>query len=380
MRAFFTILVLLAFAPAAMAEPSTYVCPMHPYITGHKGDHCPICGMELVPQKSDKNPQARNELSIDPSYVQTLGVKTSQAALHEFGRNIKAYGRLEPSTRLEHSVDVRTAGWIVDLPASAVGDTVKKGDLLFTYYSPDLMTAQSDYLIGKRIGDGEQRLRLYGMDEQAIALLKKKGKFLEATPFHAPVDGTVMDLKVRKGTHVAEGGHIMILQDYSKLWVMAQVPLAQAQFLKIGLGAEIKIPETGKTYKSAVDFIEPMSDPQSRTVQVRLILDNEDGTLKPETYADVVFDADTQERLAVPNQAVLYDGSGAHVIEALGNGHFRPVMVQTGISTNGLTEITNGLQAGQKIVTSGQFMLDAESNLRGGMAHMDHMKMEDKDE
>ena len=354
----------------------TYHCPMHTHITGEKGDMCPICGMTLV-QRVDKTPpshedQPDNAFHIDPSYIQTLGVTTEQAGYHQFGRAIQAFGRLKASTRLEHAVDVRTQGWIIDLPVDAVGDTVKKGDLLFTYYSPDLMGAQSDFLIGSRIGNAGQRLRLYGMDDKAIAALKKRGDFLEATPFHAPVDGTVTALHVRKGGHVREGGSVMRLQDFSKLWANIDVPVRDIGFLKTGTPATVTLPETGQTYQSEIDFIHPVNDPQSRTVTVRLVLDNPDGALKPDTYVDAVFDADTQSRLAVPREAVLYGKDGAYVIEALGDGYFRPVMVETGITANGLTAITDGLSDGMTIVQSGQFMLDSESNLTGGMAAMGH--------
>lgn len=401
-----------------------YICPMHPHIHGEKGDRCPICGMDLVPangqapsskpaekgekgerkilywydpmmpgQKFDKpgkspymdmdlvpfyedeakgGPEAPdNALYVDPVYRQALGVKTGKAALHEFGKSIHAFGHIAPSTRLEHTVAVRTAGWIVDLATDAVGDTVKKDDLLFTFYSPDLMTAQSDYLIGSRVGDAEQRLRLYGMDDQAIAELKKKGKFLEATPFYAPADGTVSMLNVRKGAYVEAGATVLSLQDYSQIWAQAHLPLRDMQFLATGTPAVVTIDETGDSFKAAVDFIHPVTDPQSRNGLVRLVLDNPDGKLKTDALVSITFEAGSQSRLAVPAEAVLYGKDDGHVIADLGNGYFRPVRVGTGITANGLTEIVSGLKENEKIVTSGQFMIDAESSLSGGMASMD---------
>ena len=378
MRVLFFVLLLFAFVPAAAAAEG-YICPMHPHISGEEGDSCPICGMTLVPKVAEAPDSTGHEghgdmpkgtFHIDPSYVHVLGVKTAEVTHHEFGRNIRAFGRIAPSTRLEHAVDVRTKGWIVDLAADAVGDTVKKGDLLFTYYSPDLMTAQSDFLIGSRIGNAKQRLRLHGMDDKAIALLKKKGRFLEETPFHAPADGTLTMLNVRKGSHVNEGGSVMKLQDFSRIWVDVDVPVRDVQFLTVGMPAKVTVPETDSEYETVIDFIHPVNDPQSRTVTVRLILENPDGVLKPDTYVDAVFNANAQSRLAVPSEAVLYGGMGAYVMENVRDGYFRPVMVETGITANGLTEIKSGLSHGQRIVTSGQFMLDAESNLRGGMAAM----------
>ena len=369
-------------SPAAPTKDAdgkqVYICPMHPHITGEEGDNCPICGMNLVPKNEGNESNEGHEdkpegaFLIDPSYIQTLGVKTSGVSHHEFGKSIRAFGQIAASTRLEYAVDVRTKGWIVDLAVDAVGDTVKKGDLLFTYYSPDLMNAQSDFLIGSRVGNAAQRLRLYGMEDKAIAELKERGKFFEETPFYAPADGTVTMLNVRKGAHVNEGGSVLKLQDFSKLWVNADVPLRDVQFLEVGIPAKITIPETGEKNEALVDFIHPVNDPQNRTVTVRLVLDNPDGALKPDTYVDAAFNAKVQSRLAVPAEAVLYSGMGAYVIEDAGDGYFRPVMVETGITSQGLTEITSGLSHGQSIVKSGQFMLDAESNLKGGMAAMGH--------
>lgn len=362
------------------SDDPVYICPMHPHISGEEGDSCPICGMFLTPKEVEADPahdehssranDVEGAIRIDPSYVQMLGVKTAEATHHKFGKSIRAFGRIASSTRLEHTVDVRTKGWVVDLAVDAVGDSVKKGDLLFTFYSPDLMRAQSDYLIGSRVGSSEQRLRLFGMDRHSIKFLKKEGHFLEETPFYAKADGTVAMLNVRAGSHVNEGGTLMRLQDFSKIWVNADVPVRDVQFLEVGTPAKVTVPETGESYDTAVDFIHPVNDPQSRTAMVRLVLDNSDGALKPGTYVDAVFDANAEFRLAVATQAVLYGGAGAYVMEDVRDGYFKPIMVETGITAKGLTEIKSGLSHGQNIVTSGQFMLDAESNLRGGIAAM----------
>lgn len=382
MRLYIFTLLLLVFVPPALAAEDIYICPMHPHISGKNGDKCPICGMTLVHKianmpKGD-NPETQNAevlegtFNIDPYYVHALGVKTDEVTYHEFGKSIRAFGHITLSTRLAHAVDVRAKGWIVDLVKDAVGDNVKKGDLIFTYYSPDLMNAQSDFLLGSRIGNSEQRLRLFGMDGKAITALENYKKFLEKTPFHAPADGIVAILNVRKGAYVHEGGNVMVIQGLSKLWVDVDVPIRDVKFLTVGTPVKVNMPETGEEYDTRIDFIHPVVNPQSRTAVVRLILENPDGVLKPNTYVDAVFDADVQSRLAVPVEAVLYGSIGAYVIENIRDGYFKAVMVKTGITANGLTEITNGLSHGQRIVTSGQFMLDAESNLRGGMDAMGH--------
>lgn len=402
-----------------------YICPMHPHIHGKKGDKCPICGMDLVPanepgsspkpaeegkrkilywydpmvpdQKFDKPGKSpfmdmelvpfyedeagggqNGALSIEPAYRQALGVKTAPAQVQEFGKAIHAFGTIVPSTRSEHVVAVRKNGWIVDLKVSAVGDVVKKGDLLFTLYSPDLLVAQIDYLASVRgknvIGNSEQRLRLYGMDDKAIAQLREKGRALDETPFYAPMDGTVTMLNVRKGSYVDpedNNNTVLTLQDFSEVWVEAHMPIRDLQFLSVGTPATITVTETGETFRAVTDYIFPTADAQNRKGMARLVLDNSDGKLKTDSLVNVMFETDSQQRLAVPAEAVLYGKDGGHVIEDLGNGFFQPVVVKTGITAHGLTEIASGLKEGQSVVTSGQFMIDAESSLRGGMAGMD---------
>ncbi|MBI2234450.1 MAG: efflux RND transporter periplasmic adaptor subunit [Micavibrio aeruginosavorus] len=382
--------VPMAAEVAPIAVEDTYICPMHPHIHGKKGDHCPICGMELVPQASMVPPPAptpveskpepqstESAIHITPVYRQALGVRTAPVRMQEFGRSIHAIGTITPSTRHEHAISVRTAGWIAELRTDAVGDTVKKGELLFTFYSPDLLSAQADYMVGKQggkvVGNADQRLRLYGMDEKAIAELKEKGRFLEQTPFYAPVDGTVTSLNVRKGSYVGEGDNpVLTLQDFSQVWVDVRIPLKDLQFLTAGTPATVTLDETGETFKASTDYIYPMADMESRKGQARLVLDNPDGKLKTGSIVNVVFDAESQNRLAVPAESVLYGKDGGHVFMDSGNGYFQSVPVKTGITANGLTEIISGLTEGQPVVTSGQFMIDAESSLSGGMAGMAH--------
>ncbi|MBL4589729.1 MAG: efflux RND transporter periplasmic adaptor subunit [Alphaproteobacteria bacterium] len=378
MRAYIFIIFLFTFIPPAFAVEALYICPMHPHISGQEGDNCPICGMFLVSQPDEvleheeKERSLEGSFKVNTSYIQTLGVRTSKITHQQFGKNIRAFGSVLASTRLEHAIDVRTKGWIVDLETSAIGDKVKKGDLLFNYYSPKLMEAQSDFLVGRRLGNPEQRLRFFGMSTKAISELKKRGKFIEKTPFYAPIDGTVTRLNVRKGSHVQEGGAVMVLQDFSEIWVNADVPLRDIEFLEIGTPTKVTIPETGIEYESIIDLIHPVNDAMSRTVTVRIIIDNPDNQLKPNTYVDAIFNARKKSRLAVPEEAILRSSMGAYVIENLGKGYFRPTMVKTGITSEGFTEITSGLLHGQSVVVSGQFLLDAESNLKGGMSAMGH--------
>lgn len=189
MRIIYILIVLLAgMSGSALAElpkiceEGKWVSAMHPNFRGDEGDNCPVCGMEMVPDPvcfPDKNPDKIGKadimpdgaIKITPIYQQALSVKTAPVSRKEFGQHIRSFGEIVSSTRHEIMFHMRAEGWIVDMATDAEGDTVKKGDLLFTYYSPDLMNAQSDYLIGNRVGNAEERLRLFGMDDKAIAQL-----------------------------------------------------------------------------------------------------------------------------------------------------------------------------------------------------------------
>lgn len=385
MRVLCFVLVLFAYVPASLAAQD-YICPMHPHIHGESGDTCPICGMALaLPSKNDGAAMSHEGhgdtgspsnamLSISPEFVHSLGIKTAAVGQYEFGRRIRAFGRVVPNTREEYRIDVRAEGWITRLETDAVGDTVKKGDLLFTYYSPDLLVSASDFLLQTRGGDvfgnPELRLKLEGMDEIAIAQLKEKGALIYEVPFHAPADGTISALNIRDGSFVKAGETLMVIDDFSTVWVNADIPIKDLPFLEVGDKATVTLPDIGRDFPATVDFIHPVLNADSRTGVVRLAMDNVDGMLHPDHYVDVTFTTDAAPRLAVPKEAVLYSADGAYVFESLGDGRFNPVMVETGITADGFTEIKSGLMRGQNIVTSGQFMLDAESNLKGGMAAM----------
>ena len=375
----FVVNYLLLFVIDAVGQES-YICPMHPHIEGQHGDSCPVCGMTLVPKRSSLSSDV---FAIDPAYINVLGIKVAEVGTHEFGKNIRAFGQVASSTRLEYVYTMREEGWVVGLAADAEGDVVNKGDLLFEVYSPNIITAQTDYLLAASSGKGsqnpDQSLRLVGMDDQAIALFKEKKHILEATPFHAPISGTVMTLHVRQGAYLNKGDRVMTIQDFSQVWVNAQVPLRDIQFLQAGTKATVIQPETGISVNTVIEHIHPTANPQSRTVMVRLVIDDPDQLIKPDSYVDVTFYSQPKARLAVPVDAVLYDGSGAHVIENVGDGYFRAIDVEVGITSAGFTEIKSGLSPGQHVVISGQFMLDAESHLRGAMSKMSHGNHSDND-
>ncbi len=351
-----------------------YICPMHPHIKGAAGATCPICGMDLVPQSNTKpmNMEMENEsaeeeksITIQPGLIQSLGVRVNEVKPHTFGKRIRAFGRIVPNMRREYDVDTHSRGRISKLYVNAEGDKVKQGQILYTYYSPDLITAQSDFLIGARRDNAEQRLRLFGMDDGSIALLKKKNTFIEEVPFHAPANGTVTQLNIRQGSHLDAGERVMSISDFSTVWVMADVPLKDLEFLSTGDKASVIIPETGLQIETSIDFIYPLNNSSTRTAQVRAELANKDGNLRPDTYVDIEFESTPEERLAVPADAILYSSAGAFIFTEIQEGVYRAIKLDVGITSDGYTEVLSGLTEGQRVVISGQFMIDGESKIRG---------------
>lgn len=393
MRIAATLLALLALAPlpapaqehthppqtgSLVAPQEVYICPMHPHITGHKGDNCPICGMALVPRPAEFSAPGedgvgaspdRAAVSLGPDFVQALGVRTQAVARRVFGEKVHAFGRLAAQERREYPVAVRSAGLVRALGIDSVGQRVRKGDVLFTLYSRDLVVAQQDYLA--RPQAGAHRLRMLGMDDPAIDGLMRGRSVLYEVPFHAPVDGVVSSLAVRQGQSVAEGDIPVTIHDLSVLWVEASVPSRDLVSLRVGSVASVRT-EPGQPERTAhVAILGSEIDEQTRTGLVRAALDNADGILRPGGYADIVFESGSASRLSVPSAAVLRGAQGARVIQDLGGGRFRSVPVETGVRTHAFTEILSGVEEGARVVVDGQFLIDAESTLRGGTARME---------
>lgn len=376
-----------AHAAQQSAQEETHICPMHPHVTGKKGETCPICGMDLVPKAAGSAPpqqghdhaqqsgapeekaKTANALQIDPAFVQALGVEIGEATHRNFGAQIRAFARIAPRTQGEYAVSARAGGLVSTLEISAVGQKVKKGDILFTLYSRELVVAQQDYL-ARGAASGAHRLRILGMDDAAIAKLDAEKKILYEVPFHAPTDGIVSALDIRKGLSVEEGQSLIVIHDLSSVWAQAALPARDLARLEKGGLAEIEVGGGALPRPGRVEFVAPEIDEETRTGLVRVLLCNADDSLRPGQYVDAVFEVGTRERLAVPSQAVLRDGRGARVIKALGDGRFEAAAVKTGVESDGYVEILSGLAHGDKIVTSGQFLIDAESTLRGGTDRM----------
>lgn len=335
-------------------------------------------GMDYIPvYESDVAAEPSVGVAVSQNVMQTIGVRTSPVRMEDFGRAVSAFGAVEENTRLQSVVAARVDGWIEGLAVTAVGDAIEKGDLLFRLYSPDLIAAQQDFLVAAKSGSdaraasAARRLKSLGLQDETIAALKARGSIEERAPVYADRNGVVSALDVREGAFVRPGGRIAAIQDYSEVWVIASLAEQDLAGIRPGLPVNVDFPNIpGAERKGSVDYVYPTVDPKTRTGAVRIVLDNEDDILRPGAYANVLITVDAGERLAVPSEAVLRDSRGAHVVIALGEGRFAPAEVETGIAAMGVTEIISGLEAGDEVVVSGQFLIDSESSLRESFRKM----------
>lgn len=355
-----------------------YTCAMHPhYISTDSEGSCPICGMDLVPvQHDDNKPQKADDIivSVSQEMIQTMSVRTSPAKVVEFSRTLRAFGTVEANERLESVSVSRIEGWVENLRVSAEADSVNNGDLLYEVYSPELISAQRDYLNAlatrniKRIGSVKQRLTSIGMQDQVLRELAQSKKIIERVPVYAEADGFVLELNVRNGDYVKPGKPMLRLQSYASVWVIASIPETDLSLIETGVFAALRFPSAPKAPPNGqINHIYPTIDPKTRTAKVRIEVENFSGQLLPGAYADITLEFPKKPRLSIVSEALLRDSRGEHVILALGQGRFVSRAVVTGVSVNGRTEITQGLDEGDNVVASGQFMLDSEVNLREGL-------------
>ena len=362
---------------AKHADPR-YICPMHPQIVQDEPGSCPICGMDLVRKEIEAQPRKQPVVSISNAVIQTMGVRTEPAIIDNLTTKIRAVGRIDyDETRLTH-IHPRASGWMEKLHLRAEGDPVKKGQLLGELYSPEILSAQVDYLIALdqssdlKMEKARNGLRLLGVADSTIKRIEKSGETLNTVPLYAPSSGVITLLTAREGMYVQPQMEIFTIAELSKIWVLVDIFEHQIDWLKLGASAEISVPAyPGKTWLGKVDYIYPEMDPDSRTLKVRLAFDNPDSLLKANMFAEVSIDGQQREQaVVIPSPALIETGERSSVVVALGDGRFQPVDVITGIRSNGYVEILSGVQAGERVVVSGQFLIDSESSLQASFMRM----------
>ncbi len=354
-----------------------WVAPMDPSYRRDGPGKSPM-GMDLVPVYEDEQ-DSGSDVTISPAVAQNLGVRTAPVIRGELSRQINTVGYIDfDESRVAH-VHMRVSGWLERLSVHSVGEEVKKGQRLFNLYSPDLVNAQREFL--RALGSGNQglitasreRLGALGVSRSEIARLEKTRKLRQTIAIYAPQDGVVSSLPVREGMYVTPARQVMTLADLSSVWLIAEIFERQAEAVRVGDRAEVSLPYLpGESWQGRVEFIYPSLDPKTRTLRARLRFDNPGERLKPNMYARVKIHASPRENtLSIPLEALIRTGDKDRVIVEVGEGRYKACDVVAGIESGDRIEILDGLDEGDKVVVSGQFLLDSEASLKASFTRME---------
>lgn len=358
--------------------------PMVPGPKFDKPGKSPFMDMQLVPMYADEAGD-EGKISISPRVQQNLGIRTAEVSKGNLASALEAVGSVAYNERDVALVQARSNGFIERLYVRAPLDPVKKGQPLAELYVPEWVAAQEEYLSIKRMGNGagteglldaaRQRMRLAGMTDEQIRLVESSGKTHARLIVTAPVSGVVAELGAREGMTVMAGAPLFRINGLRTVWVNAEVPENFAAQVRPGNVVEGRTPALpGKVFKGGVGAILPEVNPATRTLKARIELANPSGQLVPGMFVTVnMRPATRQEVLLVPSEAVIQTGKRSVVMVALEEGMFAPVDVEIGAEANGQTEIRKGLEAGQKVVVSGQFLIDSEASLKGTATRMSDM-------
>lgn len=318
-----------------------------------------------------------NTITIDNRRRQMIGLETGEATHRDLVKSIRAVGEVTFDERLLSNVTLKFDGYIGDLKADYVGTEVTRNQVLFTVYSPELLSAQQNYLetLTRRTGAqnglvraARKRLALWDMREAEIRALEERGTPQDYVAIYAPRSGTLIERNIADGSAAKMGQTLLSIVDLSRVWIEAEVFEADLDLVRVGMNADITLPYLpGRIYPATVEYVYPYLHGQSRTGRIRLSLENPDGELKPDMYAEVSLQVDLGHRLSVPEEAVIVAGKSRVVFVDLGAGRLKPVWIQTGRTAKGFIEVLDGLSLGDTVVTSGNFLIAAETRLKTGI-------------
>lgn len=354
-----------------------WVAPMDPNYKRDKPGKSPM-GMDLVPVYADQNGDG-NTVKISSSVENNLGVKTALVKEMPLSRVISTVGYVTADENNIEHIHTYTDGWIKVLNVKTTGEEVKKGQLLLELFSPTLVNAQEELLLAIKyknaslISAGKKKLKTLGLNDTQIEVLTKSNKVQQNVKIFATQSGIVSHLNVREGMFVKPNTDIMTIEDLSHIWMIAEVFERQSGWVKEGQMAYATLPYVpGKTWQGKVDYVYPQLDQKTHTLKVRLSFPNPDLTIKPEMYVNVKILSNTiPNALAIPQSALIRTGEGDHVVIALGDGKFKAKLVTVGIESENYYQVLAGLKPGEKVVTSAQFLIDSETNLKAAFSRMD---------
>ena len=371
-----------------------YRSPMDPKIkspTPRKDE----MGMDYVPVYENDLSGARSSVEglatvvIDPARQQLIGLRTAEVTAGPVGGAWRTTGRVAmDETRVRH-VNVKVPGFVEHVHVDFVGKAVRQGDPLFSIYSPELLAAQEEYLLALRtrgalpargtLGhDGEDLVKsarkkhaLWDIPDSELERVERTGEARKNLTFYSPASGVVTKKDVVQGMKLDAGAMPYEIVDLSTVWVLADVYESELQFVRDGMPASLTLKAfPNREFKGKVLFIDPVLDPQTRTVKVRLAFANPKGELRPEMFGEVVLHGTPREGLRIPQDAIIDSGTEKIVFVALGDGKFQPRRVQPGDASGNAVEILAGLNLGDQVVTRANFLIDSESRLRASLAEL----------
>lgn len=375
-----------------------YTCGMHPQIIQEGPGSCPICGMDLVPLKPNSVLQVATQpvgVRVSQNFVQNFAVRTTEVVRDHLPAQIRTIGYLDQNEERLISVSTKFEGWIERAHVNTVGERVSQGDKLFEIFSPELVTAQQEYLAaidyvealrsGGAYPDAVRRAKLlslaardrllhWDLTAQQIEKLRTTKEVGRTLDFFSPASGFVVD-KVGdslEGLRLTPGMTVLKIADHSTLWAKVEFYEHDVRDLRTGLRADITLDAfPGRRWAGEVLFFRPSMNPQTQTLTGFIEVDNSNGLLRPKMYATVhIRLPGVRDALVVPAQSVLHSGERAVVIVAEAEGFYVPREVELGLESEGKVQVLKGVEAGQSVVTSSQFLIDSESNLRTAIARL----------
>ncbi len=355
-----------------------YHDPMVPAVKFDKPGKSPFMDMMLIPVYAGASSGANDTetISVSPRMEQSIGLRTTEVREGIVSPQVSAEGVIAYNERHQVVIQARATGYVERLYVRAGFDRVRDGQTLVDLYVPDWVAAQEEFLALRRmrgpnisplLDAARERMRQVGMTEEQIRLVESTNKAHPAITLRAPLDGVVVELAAREGMTVTAGATLFRINGLSTVWADAEVPESQVALLRPGTEVQTQTPAVpGTVFDGHVQAILPDVNPATRTIKVRTELVNRGRHLTPGMFVDMRFTGlHTQKSLVVPSDAVIRTGTRDLVMLAGKDGTFRPVEVKTGLESGGQTEIKYGLQAGQRVVISAQFLLDSEASLRG---------------
>jgi len=371
-----------------------WVAPMDPTYIRDEPGKSPM-GMDLVPVYEEEGGEKlpSSTIRIDPMTIQNMGVRLARVERKPLVKSIRTYGNLTYDETKIYAVNVKFNGWIEKLHVDFEGTKVSKGQPLFDIYSPELVSAQEEYLLAGRqhgslvgsnypsvreaaerlLNAAETRLRYWDLTDEQIKEIEQSGAPRKTLTIYSPADGVVIKKNAIAGHQVKAGEHLYEIADLSKIWVDVDIYEYELPWVKVGMDAEMELPYVpGRRFQGRVLYIYPYLNPQTRTVALRLEFPNPAYELKPNMHANIYLHAGIAgPSLVVPQEAVIDSGVRKLVFVALGEGRFEPRDVKLGAEGNDSEfQVLDGVREGEEIVVSAQFLLDSESRLREAIQKM----------